>query len=183
MAGCVVGGLRGASKQNYWDALQTIVTLDDQAKIVAAHVRTFYFRDEASRDSGAQNFQRFLRRGHDDYGVAILPQNIAHDVRGALIRFDRQHHRHLFLLLCITPETWVSCCKRISFCGGLALVFLSGFRRAELHRDSVLSSALFCDANYFCALRGVECGRGARIRKHDVKNLALPIAATGSGEE
>ena len=60
---------------------------------MASHVGAFDFSEEHDGHGGFQNFESLLRGGHDDDGVAVVAQHVAHNVRGFWIRFDDQHDR------------------------------------------------------------------------------------------
>ena len=58
----------------------------------------FDFSEEDDRDGGAQNIQRLLSGGDDDDGVAVVGENVAHDVGGLGIGFDGEYNGLLFRL-------------------------------------------------------------------------------------
>jgi len=84
----VIGGLGRAGEQDYGDMLQAIVSLDDQAKIVAGHVLSFNLCEKNRRHCGAKHFKRLLGSGNNHNGVSVILQECAHGVCDPLIGFN-----------------------------------------------------------------------------------------------
>ena len=181
MARGIIGGLRGARQQNYGNVPQAVIPLDNQAEVVAGHVVAFHFSKKHGGHRGAQNFEGGLRRGHDDDGVAVGLQKIAHDVGGALVGFDGEHHG---LLLC-GRRFFRRICGETERIGLRDLLFALGvlLRRDELHGNAVLRTTCRFHAHHVRDLRRVESRGGIRIRKCNFELLPFPVSGPRAGEK
>ncbi len=176
VAGGIVGGLGGFRQENYRDALQAVVAFDDEAEVVAGHVRAFDFSEENGWDGGTQDIECLLSSRDDDDRVAVAGKNVAHDVRGLGIRFNDEHYG--LLLGAAGMERRVR--HRWIYFRGVGGGF--GFCVDELDGDGEMA-ILFDHADDFRGLRGIESGCRARIWKCNFEALTFPISGTRGGEE
>src|ERR1700735_653674 len=175
IARSVVAGFCRSREQNNRHVLQTVVTLDDRAKIVAGNAFGFNFCNESRRDRGAENRERLISRRDSNYDIAILLEQITHIIRGLLIRLDREDDRLMSNSVVAGEDVGR---EIVLFVRRGALAFTPGVQPSveEVHRDRKFLARQFLYAHDFRHLLLVEGARRSRVRKYNVQALTSPIA-------